>query len=345
MAPRPAAAIGDGDGLTVRSPTRRRSCCGAPHLLWLGVLIGWLVWLLSALFRICRLHSRDKECRRSDQAPWAVRKPDPMIYSQTFLQAHGLAVTWDNPDIHVELAANRGIPVDSHSLSPATDYVVVARVWNGATNAAAVGLPVKLSYLEFGIGTVRHDIAVVTVDLAVKGAGGCPAFARIPWTTPPTPGHYCLQVELIWEHDEEPGNNMGQHNTDVKPLNSPHAAFAFPVHNDQDRARPVRFQLDSYRVPALEPCAGDSRPSSPEQRERHRVTAARRHESALWPIPDGWRVSVEPEHAELASLATLSVSVDVTAPDGFRGRQVINVSAYEDAVLIGGVSLYVEGSG
>jgi hypothetical protein len=268
-----------------------------------------------------------------------------MIYSQTFLQAHGLAVTWDNPDIHVELASNPGTPVDSHALLPATDYVVVARVWNGNTNAPAVGLPVKLSYLEFGINTVRHEVATDVVDLAVKGAAGCPAFARIPWRTPPAPGHYCLQVELLWDYDEEPRNNLGQHNTDVKPLNSPHAAFAFPVRNELDRVRSLRFQLDSYRIPSLEPCDADTRAGALERREQRQAAAVRRHDPAAWPVPEGWRVIVQPERAAFGAFETVGVTVDVTAPDGFHGREVINVSAYEDSLLIGGVSLYVEGSG
>jgi len=261
-----------------------------------------------------------------------------MIYSQPFLQAKGLAVTWDNPDIHVERAADPGVPVDSHSLLPSTPYVVVARIWNGSTDAPAVELPVALSYLEFGINTVSHGVATTTVDLAVKGAPGCPAIARIPWTTPPTPGHYCLQVELIWPNDLEPGNNLGQHNTDVKPLNSPHAAFTFPVRNDQDRTRHLRFALDAYAIPALEPCSDEV---APARQERTR----RRHDPRAWRIPEGWRVVVDPESVDLAGQASVDVTVDITAPDGFRGQQVINVSALEDSVLLGGVSLYVEGEG
>ena len=83
--------------------------------------------------------------------------------------AHGIAVTWDNPDIHLELPGVPGTPVDSHSLNPDTVYVVVARIWNGATTAPALGLPVKVSYLEFGIGTTRHDVGMDKVDLPVKG--------------------------------------------------------------------------------------------------------------------------------------------------------------------------------
>ena len=306
--------------------------------MFIGLLLAWLVWLICGVCRIGRLHLRDKECRRTNVPPWAVRKADPLIYSQPFLQAKGLAVTWDNPDIHVELAANPGVAVDSHSLTPATPYVVVATIWNGSTDAPAVELPVKLSYLEFGVSTVRHDVATVTVDLAVKGAPGCPAIARIPWTTPPTPGHYCLQVELIWADDLEPGNNLGQHNTDVKPLNSPHAAFTFPVRNDQDRARHFRFVLDAYAIPPLEPC--NDEPGQADDGRR-----LRRHDPQAWPIPEGWRVLVDPERADVAGQGSVDVTVDVTAPDGFRGRQAINVSAFEDSILVGGVTLYVEGEG
>lgn len=52
-----------------------------------------------------------------------MRKPDPMTCSQVFIHAHRQAVTWDNPDIHVELASHPDTPVDSHALTLATDYV------------------------------------------------------------------------------------------------------------------------------------------------------------------------------------------------------------------------------
>jgi hypothetical protein len=94
------------------SPTRAR-------LLWLILALGWSRWLLADLGRMCRLGSHDRD-RPADGVvpPWAYRQPDPMIYSQQFLQVQGLAVTWDNPDIHVELASAPGVPVDSHAMDP-----------------------------------------------------------------------------------------------------------------------------------------------------------------------------------------------------------------------------------
>lgn len=88
--------------------------------------------------------------------PWVYRQPDPLIYSQQYLQSLGLAVTWHNPDIHLERPSAPGVEVDSNKLDPDTEYVVVAHVWNSSTTAAAVDMPVKLSYLSFGIGTTNR---------------------------------------------------------------------------------------------------------------------------------------------------------------------------------------------
>jgi hypothetical protein len=304
--------------------------------------------------RLCRLPDRDRDRGRpADGAvpPWAYRQPDPLLYSQQYLVAQGLAVTWDNPDIHVESAAAPGVPVDSHSLTPDTDYVVVARVWNGSTTAPAPGLPVKVSYLAFGVGTTRHDVGLTVVDLPVKGAAGAPAFARVAWHTPATPGHYCLQVALLWDDDENPANNMGQLNTDVKPLNSPHAAFTFPVRNDRRNRAAVAFRVDPYAIPAQEPCddPGDDveRPgrAAPESAESRRGRLIDRHRPAAWSLPAGWRVEITPPGAVLAPGQQIDVTVDITAPDGFTGRQAINVHADGGSDLLGGVTLYVDGSG
>jgi hypothetical protein len=261
-----------------------------------------------------------------------------MIYSQQYLQSLGLAVTWDNPDIHVESPAAPGVPVDSHSLAADMDYVVVARIWNGSTTAPALGMPVRVSFLSFGAGTTRHDVGMTKVDLAVKGALGAPAFARVPWHTPATPGHYCLQVELLWDDDENPGNNMGQHNTDVKPLNSPHAVFTFPVRNDKPTRAVVTFRVDAYAIPSQIPCSDAGKGERP-------VSPLDRHLAHAWPLPPNWRIDVEPRSAVLAAGQQVDITVDVTAPDGFVGRQVVNVHADAGADLIGGVTLYVDGSG
>jgi hypothetical protein len=322
------------------SPPRvRRRCHGS---LWKVLLLllaaGWLLWLLRSLARLCRLASSGRGRRGNGTVPpWAYRQPDPLIYSQQYLQAQGLAVTWDNPDIHLELPS--GVAVDSHSLAPDTDYVVVARVWNGATTAPAIDLPVKVSYLEFGIGTVRHDVGLGSVDLPVKGAPGSPAFARVPWRTPPISGHYCLQVELLWDDDANPANNMGQHNTDVRRLNSPRAASTFTLRNDDVRTRLLRLEVDGYRIPPQDPCP----PEAPRDDAQRRRAALGRHDRDAWPVAPGWDVVVRPREARLGPGESTEVAVELTAPDGFSGREVVNVHAFDGGRIVGGVTLYVEG--
>src|SRR4051812_25666406 len=202
----------------VRDPRDCRLC------RWVAV---FAFALLALVARLCRRRPRPAPADDpSLRVPsWALREPDPMIYSQPYLQQLGYAVTWDNPDIMVERG---GVVVDQHALEPDTVYDVVARIWNGSTSGPAADLPVVMSYLAFGIGTTGGPIGATTVDLPVKGAPGCPAFARLPWRTPGVAGHYCVQVRLDWpaKHDAEPGNNLGQSNTDVVALNSPHARFS-----------------------------------------------------------------------------------------------------------------------
>ena len=130
-----------------------------------------LVLLLALLFLLLRLMRRSRpapgenvvarqervareECVKVP-AP-VYRRPDPLIYSQRYLMSQGLAVTWDNPDIQLFQA---GVPVPSHTLAPATEYEIVARIWNGSTDAPAVNLPVRFSYLTFGIGTPARSSA------------------------------------------------------------------------------------------------------------------------------------------------------------------------------------------
>jgi hypothetical protein len=267
-----------------------------------------------------------------------------MIYSQQYLMSQGLAVTWQNPDIHLELG---GLPVDSTDLKPATTYDVIARIWNSALDAVVVNMPVEFSYLSFGIGTTKTPIATTAVDVAAKGMPGCPAFARVKWTTPATPGHYCLLVEFTWADDANPFNNVGQHNTDVKPLNSPKASFTFPVRNEARERREVALRVDAYTLPTLPECArqpvvDNPRPSRATVVRRLREIAAAAN-PANFPVPPGWSVTVAPASLVLAGGEEHDVLVDITAPDGFAGEQTFNVKGFAGRTPIGGVTLTVKG--
>jgi hypothetical protein len=269
------------------------------------------------------------------------RKPDPMIYDQYYLMSQGFAVTWDNPDIHLERPL--GNRVSSHDLLPSTTYHVVARVWNLSETAPAPRMPIRFSYLRFGIGGGKTPFAESTVDLAVKGAPGLPALGMVEWTTPSVAGHYCLQAELIWppKEDANPDNNLGQLNTDVKALKSP-ATFTVPVRNDDLLAHKViRLHVDTYQIPPLEACDEDGG-GLDEQRQGAATRA--RHSRERFEVPAGWAVQAVPAELSLPPGHEEIVTVTVTAPAGFVGRQPFNVNGIDDTgLLLGGVTLYVEG--
>jgi len=271
-------------------------------------------------------------------------QPDPLIYDQYYLAAQGLAVTWDNPDIHLEQG---GVLIAPHALQPNQTYDIVARIWNSVTNAPVAQLPVHFSYLSFGVGTTKTEIDTQKVDLGVKGSVHCPAFARQPWTTPVTPGHYCIQVTLDWGDDLNPANNLGQTNTDVQPLNSPRATFTFALRNPTRRALTFTLRADDYVIPARRPC--HTEPAlTPEQTEEERALRRRQvlvaHGRERYGLPAGWQIDITPAEAPLEPDEERTVTVVTNAPDGFVGRKAINVNAFAGETLIGGVTLYAEGA-
>jgi len=332
------------------------------------LLIGWLRaivqllrllrgLILNALLRK-RLPGRaakgsDSHCNPIKHP--AYRQPDPLIYDQYLLMSLGLAVTWDNPDIELRLG---GVPVSSADILPDTDYEIVARIWNGSTDAPIVNLPVRFSYLEFGIGTTSHDIdngKPAFVDLGVKGGPNCPARAVKKWRSPATPGHYCLQAKIDWLDDANPLNNLGQENLTVAASHSP-AEFTFTLRNDAQEPRAFRFEVDAYQVPKPPPCDRARRPTETETRAKAVQPAAyrllpdvrpevrSRHDASAWPLPPGWSVRLDPASAQLAAGGAITVHASVTPPAGFHGRQPVNVRAIAGAAAAGGVTLVVVGS-
>jgi hypothetical protein len=254
-------------------------------------------------------------------------KPDPLLYAQYFLSSLGLAVTWDNPDIEVRLG---GAPVASSQLLPGTQYDIVARIWNGSLFAPVVQMPVHFSYLDFGIGTKRTPITSTKVDLGVKGGPNHPALATVPWTTPDIEGHYCLLVELDPFDDLNPLNNLGQENVLVGRAHSP-ADFRFTLRNDSQRTHRYQLEVDGYLIPELGTC---------HEREESR-TRLRRHQRGAHPLPSGWLVVVSPDSVSLDPDESVSIEVSATPPSRFRGAQAVNVNAFHEDGLAGGVTLRI----
>ena len=154
-------------GLTTFFPTARRFAC-------------------DAVRAVCRMGKNEGSHGLCciDLPPVVLKRADPLIYDQYFLMSMGLAVTWDNPDIQL---LKGGVPVSASDLQPATDYEVRIRVWNGSYDAPAIGLPVELSFLSFGIGTTSTAVGSDKVDLGPKASATAPAFASTPTSSPTTP--------------------------------------------------------------------------------------------------------------------------------------------------------------
>jgi hypothetical protein len=261
--------------------------------------------------------------------PPALKKPDPFIYDQYYLMSLGLPVTWDNPDIYIYQGNTL---VDPHNLQANTLYTVVARVWNNSTDIPVADLGVAFSYLSFGAGTQSNPIGTTTTDLNAKGLPGCPAFAYMNWTTPAVLGHYCIQALLQPPDDSNWNNNLGQRNTDVTHVQSP-AMFSFSVGNhDVPRTRSVRFVVDTYTIPPLQPCGT----GPPIFAKKTSIS------NAAPPVPPGWTVQFTPSALQLAPGAEQQVTAAITPPPGFTGSKSFNVTSFDEYGPIGGVTLTVE---
>jgi hypothetical protein len=169
----------------------------------------------------------------------------------------------------------------------------------------------------------------VKVDVGVLGSPNQPAFASWSWTTPSTPGHYCLQVLLDPVDDLNPANNLGQENTDVVAAQSP-AEFKFTLRNNSLQAHRYRLELDAYQIPELPPCDSGGR-NRERQLEVHRKPAHA--------VPPGFVVQISPSAPTLNPDESIVVSVTVEPPAGFLGRQPINVNAFHEHGFAGGVTL------
>lgn len=331
-------------------------------LLFCFALAGAIAFalLFYALFRRwCELRGAPPKGKgtRESSGPSSVhlpstiyKRPDPLLYSQYYFMARGFAVTWDNPDIWLtELPAGDGTmaPVGSHQLLPNHAYRIHARISNGSLEAPAVGMPVIFSYLTFGIGIVPTLIGITIVDLPVKGASGHPQETFQDWLTPTAAGHYCIQVGLFWGDDAEPANNLGQENIDVGKLASP-ATFRFPLRNEAPAKRRFHFEVDTYPPPVAPPCP-DPASSDPAARGgtlmRGAETGSARlalHRRDAHPLPQDWSVEFSPgSEIVLQGGEQIDIVATVTIPVTLPAPRPINVNAFADGVLAGGVTLYV----
>ena len=262
------------------------------------------------------------------------KRPDPMIYSQSYLMSKGLAVTWDNPDIHLY---ESGVPVPSNDVLPGQTYTIHSKVWNGSVDAPAVNVIARFYYLSFGIGAGRHYIGQTLIDVPVKGSPKLPTIVEFPWTAPTTPGHYCLQTELVWGDDANPDNNLGQENINVKKLNSPNATFEFVLRNDSVFTKRLLLRADSYSLPPKQCCPEGNQAARPNDIDPYAL-----HRLSRYPVPEGWQIQYTPgDEIVLEPEKEMSIKVKITTTDEFIAKKAININAFDGKQLVGGVTLYV----
>jgi len=154
-------------------------------------------------------------------------------------------------------------------------------------------------------------------------------------------------VTFAWLDDANPYNNLGQENTQVGVAHSP-VTFQFRLANPARVTQDFRFETDTYAIPQLPPCNDGPEKSRGQQPARRGPwTPAEippRHNRRNYPLPQGWNLAFAPANPRLAAGEEITVAVTVNAPSGFHGRQPINVHAFAEAGLAGGVTLYVDGS-
>ncbi|HEV3408912.1 MAG TPA: hypothetical protein VG095_01355 [Chthoniobacterales bacterium] len=245
-----------------------------------GLVILLVVFIPSLLLRFCeklmkfwrtrnfRAEKEKKKERCNPPLPEPVmRRPDPCIYSQTYLAAQGVPVTWDNPDIWMAKAATpHVIEPDSYHLQADTDYIVSVQAHNASTDLA-LGVKVRLLYRPWSFNS--PDLLPVAVNangqevvrfVNVPGMGS--AIAQFTWHTPPVPAgqtaHYCLQAHLSHPLDTNLENNVGQENTNVHSANPGHVSagelvrVVVPLFNPAGQDVRVVFRADAYAIDKAE---------------------------------------------------------------------------------------------
>ncbi|MEU2390550.1 hypothetical protein [Streptomyces sp. NPDC007369] len=220
----------------------------------LAYLVRLLRLLLSLLWQLlhCKVPERYEVQDCAHVPPQVNRRPDPCLYSQSYLAAQGIAITWDNPDIRI--TTTEGVPISSTGLAPDTDYIVEGTIHNASFDPA-IGVRVRSYFRSWGIDfadrqpTELDQNGEAAERIVHIGAWG-QIISTFKWHTPSQAGHYCVTVECYHPADREPANNVGQENTDVveaRPGSS--ARIAVPFFNRRARERDFRIDVDEYEIP------------------------------------------------------------------------------------------------
>lgn len=223
------------------------------------LLLAWL-WRIIERLRQEGWRPDQEEEQKDCRVPFPedlMRRPDPCIYSQFYLTAQGIPVTWDNPDIWVAKAATPGtVEPDSYNLEEDTDYIVFVQVHNAGADLA-LGVRVRLVYRPWSFNSpdlvpvetdTSGDEAFRTINVAPMGS----TVTSFKWRTPKVEvggsAHYCLQAILSHPMDTNTGNNLGQENTQVLDTAGQSARIVIPLHNPGREARRFTITATTYAI-------------------------------------------------------------------------------------------------
>jgi len=271
-------------------------------------------------------------------------RPDPYIYSQSWLYARGLAFTWDNPDFAL-IDPSDNLAKDPHQLKPHKLYKVRATIHNSSI-MDAVHTTVAFDVLHFGAGTaVVQVLGSIIVDVPALGS----TVAEIDWITPANAGHNCLRALIQHPDDANPLNNLGQHNTDVASPASPTRKLTFHVANQSENEQRFTLEMNAYRLPPQ-----PLRPTVPrhdgekyaEAMPRSSLAYLRRlqeiNDFRKFPVPKDLEAKLQHTELVLKPGEEVETSLLVKPPMAGAGRRHVNINVMLDRMLIGGVTAYVE---
>jgi hypothetical protein len=267
-----------------------------------------------------------------------ITRPDPCIYSQFMLMQLKLPVTWANPDVKIFLG---GVPQDTFHLVADTLYDVQITVHNSSHDQAADNTQVNVGWIEFGAGgQILHPITQLLTNIPVWPGV---SVLHVPWRTPATPGHYCIDIKLYHPRDANPANNHGWNNTQVYAAHSPVSGSmrifnrwiaGAPTTSKQARAAQegarsgvpwnlVEISVDSYVF--VDAYGRDAHP-----------------DEMFAPKPPAWPVQIDPPLFHFEPHETYrDVAIMIDAPSGPGASKDFNISAFQGGTPLGGITITV----
>lgn len=311
-----------------------------------------LLWRRMRKFcRGARVPHQQLPCLPIPSGIWL--QPDAYLYSQQYLMSLGIGVTWDNPD--VTLTDILGNVVGSHNLKPSTKYQINALIHNKSNVAPAPQMPVVFTLLSFGAGmNPQQKIGITKVDLPVRTAPGEPVIATAIWTTPSTPGHYCIEIEAVWPGDANPLDNIGQHNTVIQKVSAgQHIIIPVPVMNTLQGKTRLNVKMDSYVLPR-EPLLRNSANKFARPGREINKTGIESDDAFLsrvinenlpgkFPAAPEWLPALSVENLEIETDQVATVTFEATVPfaaiSGEEQRFNISISGEGTDRMIGGVTI------